>query len=73
MLFEFQFESELAFISEIRSEFLEFVLQLTFASDAPNRGGRRRGVRVVRDALDRGAPRNAERSWASAALLFREA
>ena len=31
LLFEFQFESELAFISEIRSEFLEFVLQLTFA------------------------------------------
>mgnify|MGYP004408258555 FL=1 len=31
MLFEFQFESELAFISEIRSKFLEVVLQLTFA------------------------------------------
>ena len=31
MLFEFRFESELAFISEIRSEFLEVVVQLTFA------------------------------------------
>ena len=33
--FEFQFESELAFISKFRSESLEFVLQFTFtcASD----------------------------------------
>ena len=35
MHFEFQFESELAFISKFRSEFLEFVLQFKFtcASD----------------------------------------